>query len=139
MSMPTRAHVGAERPDAVEHARHVDRHQPLERQRVGVGKRQVVGADAGIVDEDVDRAEPGLCRLLRPAPLVTVAHVERDGLKARPAIGDDGGEPRLVDVGDGHRHATRGQRFGDAQPHSAGATGYEHVPGRSYLHITLPC
>ena len=120
-----RAHARHERVDAVDGAKEVHAHAPFPiLQRAGAGR--LLQADAGIVDEDVDRAEfllDGVCRAL---PAIFVHHVVHHGEHAR-IIGGKVlqciGPLLVVEIAQHHLRAGFVQRTSDAEADAAGAAG----------------
>jgi hypothetical protein len=93
---PSRLHHRPDRPRAEEHRRDVGPQAAVEHVVGGVGDRGQRGI-AGVVDEDVDAAEPAHGR---------VDH--RAGSRRRPHVGDD----RLAVAAAGHESIPRGRQGG---------------------------
>ncbi len=107
--------MGEGGPGGADHAEDVDVQDavPL---LVGVVLDGTDGADACVVDEDVDAAQPGGRGLHGGAYRGVVADI---GLETEQRPWHTGG----FEVQDGHRRALRGQRAGRGEPDSCSASG----------------
>ena len=90
-----------------------------------------VAADAGGVDDDVDRPEPALHRVGHPGDRIGIGDVARHG-DGGPAVGlEPGGDGRHLvagDVGDRDLGAMAREELDDGTADAAAAAGDERCP-----------
>ena len=125
MPLTGRLEVGQERLGPVHHAPEVDVHEPFE-VRVGHGLDRRAQRDAGVVDDEVDRAVVGHHLLGPGVDGVPIGHVEvlgGDLVPVAPALRHRLRQPGIVDVGQGDVRAAPRQLDCEGAPDARARSG----------------